>query len=140
MSGGGGGWRAGLPRLALLGYLALIFLLSSRPQLDSPVEFPLWDKVAHLVEYGILGWLMTLAYATFAGGRHRWHRASGLLGVLAAGLLVGLLDEGLQSQIAGRDANLGDLAGDLLGVALGWGLARWTRRRRRPARTGERSA
>jgi VanZ family protein len=123
--------------VALLGYIALILSLSTRPNLDSPVQFPLWDKVAHLCEYGLLGWLGTLAWATFSAGRKRWWRWSGLAFILAAGLLVGGIDELLQSQVQGRDASLADLASDGLGLGLGWGVARLGGRRRLPGAAGE---
>ena len=137
MSGEGRDWRVMVPRVALLGYVALIFYLSTRPNLDSPVQFPMWDKVAHLCEYGLLGWLGTHAFATFPVGRRRWWRWSGLGLLLAAGLLLGGIDELLQSQVQGRDASLADLASDGLGLGLGWGLARLGGRRRLPGAVGE---
>ncbi len=130
-------WRTILPRVALLGYVALIIFLSSRPHLDSPIQFPLWDKVAHLIEYGLLGWLGTQVLASFEPGRRRWRPLTGMGFVLAAGLLIGLIDEGVQSRVQGRDASLADLASDIIGVWLGWGLARMGSRRGNSARAGE---
>lgn len=100
-------------------YLALIFYVSSRPNLQPPVRFPLWDKAAHFGEYAILGLLARMAVARIPRLRRR-----GTAVVLAFGLAVGALDELLQLHVPGRQASLADLGMDLLGVTAGLVLAR----------------
>jgi VanZ family protein len=75
------------------------------------------DKLAHLATYGLLGLLL--------------RRASGrFLPALGIAVVVGLLDEWLQSTAGGRTASLPDLASDAVGAALGaWAYGLRTRSR-----------
>lgn len=103
-------------RLLLGIYCLLIILLSSRPSLLPPSDgFPL-DKLVHFGAYGLMGalaWQARLSNAPTA----RW---------LAAALfasLFGVSDELHQAFVPGREASLGDLLADGLGVLCGVWLA-----------------
>ncbi|MBD3236991.1 MAG: hypothetical protein GF330_09825 [Candidatus Eisenbacteria bacterium] len=98
-------------------YVALIFALSSRPHLRAPVSFPLWDKLAHLGEYGILGFLGQRAAAASWPARGGRAYLRGAL-VIACGLVIALADEMLQAQVPGRQASLADFVFDGLGLSL----------------------
>ncbi len=104
---------------ALAVYVGLIFYASSRPHLTSPIRFPLWDKVAHMVEFAILGFLsQRAARLTWRGG----FRDSVWLGrgvVLVCGMAIAGLDELLQSMVPGRVTSAADFLSDVLGLVLG---------------------
>ena len=106
--------------LPAVAWAALLLWLGTRPPGGLPETGPRLDKLAHACFYGVLGLLAA--------------RASGRVTVAAlAGLVIGGLDEWLQSGV-GRDADALDLAADLLGAALGgWIYMRtpWARRRSR---------
>jgi len=101
---------------ALLFALA-IFLVSSLPSSYIPEWKVNWgDKVAHTVEYGLLGFLLgrALYFQTNDRIRHRlW-----LLGLLLGGF-YGLVDELHQAFVPGRTASVLDLSADVIGVAFG---------------------
>jgi VanZ family protein len=102
--------------LPVVGYVTLIFALSSVSELTGPRLFPHVDKLAHFVEYGILGFLVGRAF-----------RHSGIyfitrfwLGLaIAAALAVGFLDEWYQSTVPGRETSGFDFLADCLGVLCG---------------------
>jgi hypothetical protein len=101
--------------LPVLLYITLIIGLSSRPNLASPFHFFNGDKLAHVMEYFVLGWLMVRAL------RHSFFSRSVLAAVLLAitlGVMVGAGDEWFQSFIPGRDSSARDLLADFLGIAL----------------------
>ncbi|MFH1143371.1 MAG: VanZ family protein [Candidatus Eisenbacteria bacterium] len=118
---------------ALTAYVALIFYLSSRPHLQPPVTFPLWDKAAHFVEYGILGGLAGLAAGRRVPVASRRPSPVLILAVALFGLTVALLDETLQRRVPGREASLADFAADAVGILAGLAAAQlasraWVRR------------
>lgn len=80
-----------------------------------------WDKLNHVFAFAAVtacGW--------FAWGRHR-HRVAGvLLGALAFGVFI----EVVQTQIPGRSGEWPDLVADALGIAAGLALAAALSRRR----------
>ena len=93
---------------------ALVIFLSSRPNLALPPLFPNIDKLAHFVEYAILGGLIFRALRWSGGGRRLcWI----LTLILVAGLAAG--DETLQGFVPGRTKSLGDWASDCVGSAAG---------------------
>jgi VanZ family protein len=102
-----------------LGWAALLLWLGTRTSDALPSGPPGLDKLAHAAFYGVLGLLVA--------------RASGSVAAAAgAALLVGLLDEWLQSSTAGRTADWLDLAADVAGAWLGgWVLIRTRRWRGR---------
>ncbi len=96
--------------------MALIFFLSSQshlPRYPYPLIDLLLKKVAHLFEYTILATLLYRAMGSEGGGR-----------VLLIGGLYALSDEFHQSFVPGRNAELLDLAFDILGVVLGFYMAK----------------
>ena len=101
--------------LPVLLYVCLIFGLSSQPNLKPPLDFKYSDKVAHTIEYGILGLL--LARAVRATGKLEWPLTAALL-ALSMGMIVGVSDEMFQSLIPGRDSSAFDFFADASGLAL----------------------
>ncbi|MGH8619694.1 MAG: VanZ family protein [Burkholderiales bacterium] len=82
---------------------------------------PPWDKLAHLVFYGALAVLLTVAL-----GPKRW------VASLLAVCLIGIADEAYQSLLPGRHADWGDLAADFVAAAAGAWITRWYLMRGRP--------
>jgi len=122
-------WRLWLP-VAL--YAALIFTLSSIPDLTPPVRVNNADKAAHLLEYGLFGLLL------YRAARMSWKDRSAVFPIVFTifiGLCVALLDELYQGTVHGRQKSASDALADLIGVTLaalvGQGLAHlWMQRRR----------
>lgn len=107
------GWH----KVLLYGWCLAIFTVSSVPHLQPPAPFVGRDKLAHIVEYSILGYL---------AGRSSWDRAADrrrrrLLAALAFGVGFGFFDEMHQGSVPGRSMSGWDLVADAIGV--GWGLA-----------------
>jgi len=99
--------------LPILAYAGLIFLLSSRSSLPAP-KFPGFDKLAHFIEYGILGVLTIRALMGYGvTGRRALFYAIGL------SVLYGATDEIHQAFTPNREPSLMDLLADLLGGAAG---------------------
>jgi VanZ family protein len=74
------------------------------------------DKVAHLIEYTLLGFLLARA---FYGARvFSSIVACALVGVIA-GVATGLADEIFQAGVPGRISSAADFRVDALGVVLG---------------------
>jgi VanZ family protein len=94
--------------LPVVAWAALIFALSSRPDLSTGLG--VWDTIlrkgAHVVEYAVLGAL--LARALGAG-----------VPAFAAGVAYAVTDELHQSFVPGRHASALDVVVDAVGVALG---------------------
>jgi VanZ family protein len=102
---------------ATAAYAVLILFVGSRPNLQSPVTFPMWDKCAHLGEYGLFGLFGYMAYAR--AGRP----ILGRMAVVAlAGACIGIVDETIQAHTAGRESSVWDLAADVAGLLLAIGL------------------
>ncbi len=114
--------RAWLPPLL---WVLVIFAVSSTPRLVvPPVGFLSLDKLAHFAEYLILGAFLRRAFIVSPRLRKR--------SLLLAGglvLLTALLDELHQIPIPGRFCELGDLAADWGGGAVGVFLQTLTRTR-----------
>lgn len=104
--------------LPVAAYVALIAVVSHQPNLHPPVPYIFFiemDKLAHVVEYGILGFLLARAWrATLAGSSPL---VRGLVGI-GCGIALGAIDEYHQSFVRGRDANGWDLLADTAGVTL----------------------
>lgn len=97
-------------------WMGLIFFLSSQPHLPrypTPSIDLLLNRVAHLFEYAVLAILLHRAVGDESG---RW--------ALLIGGLYALSDELHQSFVPGRNAELLDLAFDVLGVILGLYIAK----------------
>ena len=99
-------------------YAAFIFLLSSL-SLHSlqPIEKNHVDKLAHIVEYALFGFLLTRAFY-----RHSpfWGSVKRVLAiVILVGAIYGASDEWHQRYVPERDSSAGDFAADTVGVTLG---------------------
>jgi VanZ family protein len=106
--------------ILLVAYVLLIFTISTRPDLRPPgPNFTNKDKVAHLVEYGILGVLLFRAFGSGLPGS-RW---TILLFLLAVGASVAASDEMVQGTVPGRSKDVLDWAADVVGLAIGISLA-----------------
>lgn len=118
--------RGWLPALL---WTVLIFLLSSRSSL--PVSVGLgFDKLAHLAEYAVLGFLLAYGQAR-AGIAVAW--------AVLMGASAGALDEFYQSFVPGRMADPADWIADVLGVGAGiflfYQFRRWREGGVRPRRS-----
>lgn len=108
-------------------WTATLFALSSRPTLPVGLGSGL-DKVAHFGAYGLLGLLL-------ARGQAR----SGItvLWAVAAGMLIGALDEIYQGFVPGRATEFADWIADTLGILTGVSayhlVLGWWRSRSSPA-------
>ena len=98
----------------LIGYglVTLVVALSLSPSLPQPLEFPLADKLYHLLAYGVLMlWFAQL----LPRSRYGWL----VCGFIALGVVL----EMAQSQIGTRSGEVWDIAANSLGTILSWGLA-----------------
>jgi VanZ family protein len=103
-----------------MAYIVVIFVGSSIPGLTSPgPEFFFKDKLAHFIEYFIMGVLLFRGIGWEAGGV-RWVMFGFLFSVAAT---IGAVDEIYQSYIPGRDMNTTDWLADMAGAAVGIAVA-----------------
>ncbi len=91
-----------------LGWMGVLWYLSAQPATGAGLPHP-WDKAAHFAAYALLGFLWRRGLGRF--------RPAFLLSAL-----YGVVDEGHQSFVPGREVSFGDLLADFLGAYLG---ARW---------------
>jgi VanZ family protein len=100
-----------------LGFMlvALITALSLLPIRGPDLEIPSGDKLNHALAYIML----TLYFGQLVGDSLRRR-----LLVIAALIAYGITIEGLQSVLPPRTAELADMAANLAGMAIGWGLLR----------------
>jgi len=111
--------------LPVLAYVALIFAVSSRPNLKAPLRFRNADKLVHVLEYGGLGVLSARAL----GSTSRFHGAlRGGSMALILGMVVGASDELFQAGVPGRQSSVLDFLADTLGLALALLFYLWLRR------------
>lgn len=109
-------------------YVALIFFASSRPYLHAPgPDFQMKDKLAHAVEYGLLGWFAARAVRPV---RHV-HPGIEVLWFVAMGAGIAGLDELFQGTVPGRLTDVTDWVADVTGLFLGTSLAVRSARRTR---------
>lgn len=97
----------------VVAYMAIIFALSSRSVLPSPLG--LNDKVVH---FGFYGGLALLALRATAGGRLAGLSLPAMLAAWAIATVYGATDEFHQSFVPGRSADVWDLVADAAGAAL----------------------
>jgi VanZ family protein len=100
----------------MVAYGALIFLVSAQSDLSPPATFPTSDKVAHILEYGVLGILWARA------AKASWPHWTVLLVLVSTSLFTGLYgvtDEWHQLYVPGRFADWHDALADLCGGTLG---------------------
>ncbi|MEE9554569.1 MAG: VanZ family protein [candidate division Zixibacteria bacterium] len=92
----------------------LIMIVSSIPDISTPgIRFTFADKIAHFIEYFILGLLTANAVRAFA--RKSWS-IFWISALLAA--IYGVLDEFHQLLVPGRSMEGWDMAADFLGAIL----------------------
>ncbi len=105
-----------------IAYAALLLVASSRPSAAGPDVYGL-DKVLHATAYGVLGLLLWRA----SGPRTGTGITAATIAI-AIGIAVGLTDEWIQSHVPGRDASVGDLLADAVGVVSGvvFGKSFWS--------------
>lgn len=105
-----------LPPLA---YMVIIFILSH--MMNPPVpktDIPSFDKVYHIVEYAILGFLLKRALDQAAFVRIYGYGLATFMAV-SIGVYYGILDEVHQYFIPKRECSFWDLVFDASGILLG---------------------
>ncbi|HVP57871.1 MAG TPA: VanZ family protein [bacterium] len=112
-------------------WAAAILIVSSIPDPDFGAGlFPGCDKVAHFIEYSILGGLIGLWALGLSRAKQRAPRGGWLL---AAAILFGGLDELHQRFIPGRSMEFWDFMADATGSVTGFLVwSRWLLRRALP--------
>lgn len=107
-------------QITAVGFYILILLGSSVPGQDIPKVFKFTsDKLIHVLEYTVLGWLLIRWL------RHQFSHPSIPYGVLIAGTCCALLDEFYQSFIPNRSPDVWDAGVDVVGVAFGISIFTW---------------
>ena len=101
--------------LPVMAYVTVILWLSSQPYLQPPLHFRNSDKVAHILEYSVLGFLLARAWRSTM--RIRFALGAAMI-ALAMGIAIGAGDEFYQSFVPGRDSSVFDLLADSIGLAL----------------------
>jgi VanZ family protein len=109
--------------LPVVAYVALIFVVALISTLSAPgPEFLLRDKLAHFVEYFILG-LLLFRSVRWDISASPWATFGFLVSVAAT---IGALNEFCQSFVPGRDMSIGDWIADTVGAAGGIALFTFT--------------
>jgi len=121
--------------LPAVGYAALIFAVSSLT-LDVEELQPIltFDKLLHLAEYYVLGYLLMRAFTTSG---IPLLAASPVAAAILVGSAYGLSDEIHQAFVPGRDASAVDFLFDAAGVSLAAFTYPWLRHRPGPVRALE---
>jgi len=114
--------RRWLPTLL---WAVAIFLVSSIPRLDMAMtRLEGCDKIAHFVEYSILGWAL------------RYWSRNGSPRFLAGGIAFAALDEFHQRYVPGREMSFWDFVADAAGITAGFLISNTIYRRRARKRAG----
>lgn len=106
--------------LLTMGYMGLIFYLSSLHNIPLPELPKNFDKVIHMCAYIPLAYLFYLSLKKSGINKYIF-----VLAVICA-CIYGITDELHQVIVPGRDASVGDLLADTLGAFLGSLAARIT--------------
>ncbi|WP_203289138.1 VanZ family protein [Metabacillus sp. cB07] len=113
-------------------YMILIWILSSLPAdaiIKTPFSFDrLMKESLHLIEFGILYWLIALAFA--ANGR--WTAKASILAAVIS-ILYGATDEIHQYFVPYRSATVIDLVKDAIGVLVSFYIMKVTYFAERPS-------
>ena len=102
--------------LPTLSYCVIIFGLSALPKtvsIPSPYGF---DKVLHIMEYGILGFLLA---RSLVNSKARVSKRVLIILVVGLATSYGISDEIHQAFIPGRNASAWDVVADCLGGVMG---------------------
>jgi hypothetical protein len=95
--------------LPTLMWAITIFIVSSIPRIGITIaRLEGCDKIAHFVEYFVLGWAL------------RYWSRDGRARFLAGGIAYAAFDEFHQRYVPGRVMNLGDFVADAAGITLGF--------------------
>jgi VanZ family protein len=110
-------WRRTIPAvfywLVTIGYMGLIYYLSSLSHIVLPGFPKNFDKVIHTCAYIPLGYLLYLSVRSSGVRKYVFVVA------FVSACLYGITDELHQSAVPGREAALGDVIADTLGAFLG---------------------
>ncbi|MDB4516167.1 VanZ family protein, partial [Crocinitomicaceae bacterium] len=98
-----------------LAWAGVIYFASSQPGTDTPMLFPLQDKLIHAVVFAILGFLAMGALEAAAHGYHGWQ----VWLIAALVTLYAMLDEFHQRFVPGRESDVFDVMADVIGGLLG---------------------
>ena len=94
-------------------YMSVIFFLSAQSNLSVPFEVSHGDIFLHMVEYGILGFLLSWAFVN-SGAVRKF-----VFHVFLVGLFYGMTDELHQYFVPERNASLLDVTANGLGCLIG---------------------
>lgn len=100
----------------LIAYSGIIFYVSSQSSVPTPQTIPHFDKICHLAEYTIFGFLLARIINYVRPGLNS--STFVLLTAIGAGL-YGVTDEIHQSFVPGRTASIWDVFADTIGGCLG---------------------
>jgi VanZ family protein len=108
----------------LILYMCGMWYISSIP-LDAPAsDVPFSDKIYHIIEYALFGYLLARTVAFHTGSS-----AGALFAVvMVLGTLWGASDEAHQYFVPCRDANISDIMADAAGVLAGYLIFKRVRR------------
>lgn len=95
-------------------YYTLIFLLSSL-RVKGQVSLPFLDKGLHIMEFALLGFLLSLGFFLSFGSSVRVKSVF----TLASGILLGCLDEFHQYFVPERSVEVLDMVADSIGILIG---------------------
>ena len=105
-----------LYQLPAILWIIAIFIQSSISKLATPdLGFKSQDKLAHLVEFAILAFLLTKAFFYYPNAQ--WRKKWYLLTLLVGGFYA-VFDETHQFFVPGRTADLYDVLADVIGVLI----------------------
>ncbi|MCX7959481.1 MAG: VanZ family protein [Deltaproteobacteria bacterium] len=97
-------------------YLVLIYIISSLSFDVSGLPVLSSDKLMHILEYALLGFLFMRAYLNTAG---KEFKVRGIFTTVFFTFLFGASDEYHQLYVPGRIVSLGDIAADVTGGFIG---------------------
>ena len=117
--------------LPAFGYVGLIFSLSSIHGQDIPGNIPYLDKLAHLLEYSLLGLLLGRAIRFTLDGKGK---AAASISTVLLGAAIGAADEFYQRRVPGRTSDVRDWMVDVTAVALSVLFTQWASTRALRAR------
>lgn len=95
-------------------YYAIIFILSSS-RVKVQVSLPSLDKGVHLMEFALLGFLLSFGFFLSFGSSFRVKSVF----ILASGILLGCLDELHQCFVPERSFEVLDIVADSIGILIG---------------------
>jgi VanZ family protein len=105
--------RAVIYWLITIGYMGTIFYVSSRHNVKLPEIARNIDKVAHMLAYIPLAYLLCMSF------RDSGMKKYAFIAAFAIASIYGITDELHQSMVPGRDATVGDVAADAVGAFIG---------------------